>query len=227
MKLLVLYSGGKDSTYAIFKALQSGHDIECLLTMLPERKDSYMYHVPNIEITEFGARAMDYPLIYYNTTGEKEKELIELEEAIKDLKEELGIEGVLTGAVASKYQADRIGAIAEKLGLKCVNPLWDRNNIGLLEEMVSEKFEIMIVGVYAGGLDESWLGKVIGEKEISELNALNEKYSISPLGEGGEIETLVVDCPLYKKKIEIVESEKEFDGSRGELKIKKVELRDK
>ncbi len=227
MKLLVLYSGGKDSTYAIFKALGQGHSIECLLTMLPERKDSYMYHVPNIEITEFGALAMDYPLIYCDTTGEKEKELIELEQAISDLKKERGIEGVLTGAVASKYQAERIGKIAEKLGLKCVNPLWDRNNIGLLEEMVSEKFKIMVVGVYAGGLDETWLGKVIGEKEILELKGLNEKYSISPIGEGGEIETLVTDCPLYKKRIEIIESKKEFDGARGELKIKKVELRGK
>jgi len=227
MKLLVLYSGGKDSTYAIFKALKQGHEIECLLTMLPERKDSYMYHVPNIEITKFGAEAMEYPLEYYKTTGEKEKELIELEQAISDLKNELGIEGVLSGAVASKYQADRIKTIADKLDLECVNPLWERNNIGLLKEMVSEKFEIMIIGVYAGGLGEDWIGRIIGKKEILELQALNEKYSISPLGEGGEIETLVIDCPLYKKRIEIIESEKEFDGSRGELKIKKVKLTEK
>jgi len=224
MKLLALYSGGKDSTYAISKALEQGYKIECLLTMLPEKKDSYMYHVPNLNITELCAEAMQLPLIYCETTGEKEKELIELEQAIADLKNEIGIEGVLTGAVASKYQANRIKAITEKLGLKCVNPLWDRNNIGLLEEMVESEFKIMIVGVYAGGLDEKWIGKIIGKKEIAELKKLNEKFGISPLGEGGEIETLVVDCPLYKKRIEIIESKIEWDGSRGEIKIKKAKL---
>jgi len=224
MKLLALYSGGKDSTYAISKALEQGYKIECLLTMLPEKKDSYMYHVPNLNITELCAEAMQLPLIYCETTGEKEKELIELEQAIADLKNEIGIEGVLTGAVASKYQANRIKAITEKLGLKCVNPLWDRNNIGLLEEMVESEFKIMIVGVYAGGLDEKWIGKIIGKKEIAELKKLNEKFGISPLGEGGEIETLVVDCPLYKKRIEIIESKIEWGGSRGEIKIKKAKL---
>jgi len=227
MKLAALYSGGKDSTYAIWKAQNLGHEIDCLLTMLPERKDSYMYHVPNIHLTKLGAEAMELSLIYYNTTGVKEEELIELKGGLGDLKRERGIEGVLTGAVASRYQADRVARIASELGLKCVNPLWERNNAGLLEEMVSNGFEVMVVGVYAGGLGESWLGRIIGRKEIEELEKLNKEFGISPLGEGGELETLVVDCPLYRKRIAGKETVREWDGSRGELKIVKAELEEK
>ncbi len=227
MKVVALYSGGKDSTYAIWKAQKLGHSIDCLLTMLPERKDSYMYHVPNLHLTKLGAEAMKQSLIYCNTTGVKEKELIELEEALRDLKRERGIEGVLTGAVASKYQASRVAGIAGRLGLKGVNPLWGRNNIRLLEEMISSGFRIMVVGVYAGGLGKEWLGRIIGEKEVSELKELNQKLGISPLGEGGELETLVIDCPLYKKKIAVKKAVKNWNGSSGELLIKKAELEEK
>ncbi len=227
MRLVALYSGGKDSTYAIWKAQNLGHEIDCLLTMLPERKDSYMYHVPNLHLTKLGAEAMGFSLIYYNTTGKKEEELAELEEALRDLKRERKTGGVLSGAVASSYQADRIASIASRLGVKCVNPLWGRNNAGLLEEMVSNGFEVMVVGVYAGGLDESWLGRIIGGKEIEELKRLNDEFGVSPLGEGGELETLVVDCPLYNKRIAVKEAVREWDGSRGELRIVKAELEEK
>ncbi|MCX6802027.1 MAG: TIGR00289 family protein [Candidatus Diapherotrites archaeon] len=227
MKLVALYSGGKDSTYAIWKALKEGHSIECLLTMLPERKDSYMFHVPNLNMAALGAEAMGFPLVQKKTAGEKEKELLDLEKALSQITKKYKTEGILSGAIASKYQKERVDKIAHNLGQESFAPLWSRNNIGLLEEMVSEGFKIIVVGVYADGLDEKWLGREIRKQEIAELKKLNEKFHISPLGEGGELETLVIDCPLFGKKIKILEAEKQWDGVRGEFEIKKAALEKK
>jgi len=227
MKLAVLYSGGKDSTFAIWKALEQGHSIECLVTIKSLSKDSYMYHVPNIDLAKLGAEAMGYPLIMVETAGKKEEELKELEGILAELAESGRIEGILSGAVASKYQSERIGKIAQNLGQKSLTPLWGLDERELMDEMVSAGFEVMVVGVYAGGLDEKWLGRLINAEALAGLAALKEKFKISLVGEGGEIETLVTDCPLYKKRIEILDSKKAWDGSRGELEIMKAELAEK
>jgi predicted ATP pyrophosphatase (TIGR00289 family) len=170
---------------------------------------------------------MGFPLVQKKTTGEKEKELIELEKALACIVKKYKTEGILSGAIASQYQKERVDKIAQRLGQKSIAPLWGRNNIGLLEEMIAEGFKIIVVGVYAGGLDEKWLGREIGKKEIAELRILQEKFHISPLGEGGELETLVIDCPLFAKKIKILEAEKNWDGARGEFEIKKAVLAEK
>ena len=224
MKLAVLFSGGKDSAYALFKAFNAGHGIISLVTIKAKSTDSYMYHLPNIHLTEFAARAMDLPLVIVETPGEKEKELLELEQILRSLKEEKKIEGVLSGAIASQYQKERVDKICQDLSLESVAPLWHKNQLELMNEMLENKFEIIIVGVAAAGLDESFLGRKIDDKLLAELVELNKKYSINIAGEGGEFETLVTNCPMFKKRIKIIETETEWDGSRGELKIKKVEL---
>ena len=227
MKLAALYSGGKDSTFAIWKALGQGHSIECLVTIKSLSKDSFMYHVPNIDLVKLGAEAMAFPLIMAETAGRKEEELKELEGILAELAASGRIEGILSGAVASKYQSERIGKIAQNLGQESLTPLWGLDERELMDEMVAAGFEVIVVGVYAGGLDEKWLGRVIDAKALGELAALKEKFRISLVGEGGEIETLVTDCPLYKKKISVLESRKSWDGVRGELEIKKAELAEK
>ena len=227
MKLAALYSGGKDSTFAIWKALKEGHSIECLVTIKSLNKDSFMYHVPNIHLTELGAEAMELPLIMSETAGEKEKELEELEGVLSGLAGQGRIEGMLSGAIASRYQKERVDKIAQNLGQESVAPLWGLGEAALMEEMILAGFKVLVVGVYAGGLGEEWLGRELDAKALEELAALKEKFGLSLAGEGGEIETLVTDCPLYKKKIEIVDAEKKWDGVRGELEIKKAALAEK
>ncbi|MDO8428480.1 MAG: diphthine--ammonia ligase [Candidatus Diapherotrites archaeon] len=228
MKICGLFSGGKDSTYALFKAIQAGHEIVCLLTIRAERDDSYMYQVSNIELTELGAEAMDLPLVVEYSTGIKELELSELRTALTELKSKLGLEGVSTGAIASRYQADRIQKICDDLGLKTFNPHWQRNHEELLREMLAHDFKIMIHAVAAQGLDNDlWLGRILDNQAVEELIQLNKKFGVSLIGEGGEFESLVLDCPLFKKKIEIVEAVKEWKGLRGIYKIKKAILVEK
>src|SRR3989304_1058713 len=118
MKLGVLFSGGKDSTYAAWLAQKEGHKLVCLITLSSKNPNSYMFHTPSISKTQKQAEAMGIPIITKETKGKKENELLDLEEAIKEAKTRYKIEGVITGAVESVYQASRIQKICSTLNLE-------------------------------------------------------------------------------------------------------------
>ncbi len=226
MKLGVLFSGGKDSTLALHYAAKKA-EVLCLITLCSENKESYMFHTPNIKLTKLQAEALNLPLIDRVTEGKPEKELRDLKEAITQAIKDFNIEGLVTGAVESVYQASRIQQICNLLGIWCVNPLWKKNQKLLLEEVVTKGFVTVISGVFAYPLDRKWLGKKIDEAMIEQLVALSEDYGLSPSGEGGEIETTVLDAPLFKSKLEILDSEIEAQGNSGVYKIKKARLSEK
>jgi ABC transporter with metal-binding/Fe-S-binding domain ATP-binding protein len=226
MKLGVLFSGGKDSSLALFKA-QESHDVVCLISMFSKNKESYMFHVPNIELTKLQARAIGLPLIQKTTKGEKEKELDDLKEAILLAKERYHIEGIVTGAIESVYQSTRIQRICEDLDLSCLNPLWKKDQIGLLKELVQKGFEVIISGVFAYPLDESYLGKLIDSKMVERLKLVSKKYRLSPAGEGGEFETTVLDAPFFKRRIEIMDYEISYKDNCGVFDIINARLTEK
>ncbi len=228
MRLATLFTGGKDSTYAIYLAKKLGHEITCLITLKSKNPDSYMFHTPAIELTELQAEAMELPLITENTKGEKEKELIDLEKAIKKAKQKHDFQAILTGALFSEYQKTRIEKIAEKLNLKTISPLWHKPQEELMQELIDNNFQFIFTAVAAEGLDKSWLNKIITKKDIEKLKELNKKIGINIGGEGGETESLVINCPLFKKKIIIKESEiLEENKNTARLIIKKAVLNEK
>jgi len=213
MKLGVLFSGGKDSVYAAYLAKRMGHELACAIVIKSENKDSYMFHTPSIEEAERQVGVMGIPLLVHGTKGEKEEELKDLADAIKIGKDKYGIEGVVTGALHSEYQASRIGKICEELGLESINPLWHKEEISYLKELIDNNFEVIITGVAAYPLDGSWLGRKIDKKFIEDAVILKEKYKIHPAGEGGEFETFVLNCPLFSHGLKV----KSFkDSSAGE-----------
>ncbi|MBI5803214.1 diphthine--ammonia ligase [Candidatus Pacearchaeota archaeon] len=213
MKLGVLFSGGKDSTFAAYLVKKNGYKIACLISIVSENKESFMFHTPSISKTSVQSEAMRIPLIVQETKGEKETELMDLKKAIEKAKKEFHIEGIVTGAIESVYQASRVQKICDELNLECFNPLWLRNQFELLQNLIKNKFEVIITGVFAYPLDKTWLGKKIDKKFIEEIKKLNEKYKINPAGEGGEFESFVLNCPLFKKKLKV----KSFqDFSAGE-----------
>ena len=226
MRLGALFSGGKDSTYAIYKAMKE-HEVACLISLQSLNPESYMFHVPAFEFIKQQAEALGIPLILVQTKGEKEKELIDLKKAIQEAKSKYKIEGVITGAIASAYQLTRVEKICKELDLKPVNPLWQINQVQLLNELLENKFEVIITGIAAYPLDEKWLGRKIDTSAIKDLENLQKKYGINPAGEGGEMETMVLDSPLHKKKIRIIESKKEYANHNGTLRILKLELIEK
>lgn len=224
MLLASLFSGGKDSAYAIYIAMQNGHEIKCLISIDSENPESYMYHVPNIKLTPLQAEAMDLPIIYRITEGVKEEELKDLEAALKEATQIYNIEGVVSGAIYSNYQRKRIDDIAKKMNLESLVPLWKRKPKDMLEEIVQAGFKVIISAVAAGGLGPEWLGKEIDNEVIIELSNLHNTCYVCTAGEGGEFETLVVDAPFFKKRIKIIKAEKNWDGSSGQYLVKDAEL---
>ena len=220
MKVAALFSGGKDSAFAIYIAKQWGWDVTHLITIQPEKRDSWMFHSINIHLTEKLAEAIDIPLINKQTKGEKEEELEDLKDVLKNLK----IDGVISGAIASEYQRTRIEKICSELEIKSFTPIWHKNQELILRDQISAGFKIIVVGVFAHGLDKTWLGKTINEELIDELIKLRKKYSINEAGEGGEFETLVLDAPIFQKKLVLEEISKEWKRDSGILKVKKAHL---
>ncbi len=203
MKLAILFSGGKDSVYSAYLAKKAGYELSCLISVFSENKESYMFHTPSIEQTKKQAQSMKVPLIIQKTKGKKEEELKDLEKAIRIVKKKYKIEGIVSGAIQSVYQSSRIQKICNKLNLECFNPLWQKNEEEYLEELLKNKFKTIITGVFAYPLDKSWLGREIDKKFLKEINQLNKKYQIHVAGEGGEFETFVLDCPLFKKPLKV------------------------
>lgn len=221
MKLGVLFSGGKDSMLAAWIAKKEGYDISCLISINSKNKESFMFHTPSISKVGVQAESANLPLIIVETEGKKEKELDDLERAISDAIKEHSIEGIVTGAVESVYQSSRIQKICNKLNIECFNPLWQRGQIDILETLISEKFEVSVVGVFAYPLDEKFLGKKIDKNFVEEMKKLQEKYKINPAGEGGEFESFVLNCPLFKSELKIESYEDFGEGNswRRELKL--------
>jgi ABC transporter with metal-binding/Fe-S-binding domain ATP-binding protein len=226
-----LFSGGKDSSWALYRALQQDRPVERLVTVHPVG-DSFMYHVPATELASLAAESIGLPLVDVRpddfeiaagddeNSGERgDRELEPLEDALVELADELGgIGGVTAGAVESSYQTTRIEGMCERLDAELFAPLWQEDPRELADAMLDAGFEITIIRVAAYGLDESWLGRTLDAEALAELEELNDEYGVHILGEGGEFETLVTDGPHMDQPIEL-EYDTEFDGSRGTLRV--------
>jgi len=223
LRVAVLVTGGKDSALSLYRVLKQGYEVKYLVSMLPQREDSWMFHFPNIHLTDLFAEAVGISLVKAETTGVKEAEL----EDLKKLLATLDIEGVVSGAISSQYQKKRIDKICQELNLKSVAPLWREDPLRLLKEMIELRFEVIIVGVYAYGFDESWLGRKIDPPTIGSLLDLNREFGISLVGEGGEYETLVLDAPYFRRKIQLLRVEKVWKDDSGYLLVKEARLANK
>ena len=223
MKLGVLFSGGKDSTFACWKAMEK-EEVVCLISVLPENPESYLFHTPNIDLTALQAEAAGLPLVTVESEGVEEAEVADLSRAISRAVERHGIEGVVTGAIHSVYQATRVQRVCHDLGLWCFNPLWQREQEEYLEEVVSSGFRFLISGVSAAPFDEAWLGREMDRQAVDELKALARRYRMNPAGEGGEYETFVFDSPFFRKRIEVLRASREYYGDHGIFRIKEARL---
>ena len=220
MRVAALITGGKDSALALNRVLRAGYKVEYLVTMIPQREDSWMFHFPNIGLTDLFAEASGIPLIKAETSGIKEEEV----EDLKCTLAKIDVEGVVSGAISSEYQKSRINKICKDLGVMSIIPLWHEDPLKLMMELIDLSFKIIIVGVYALGFDKSWLGREINSSTLNELANMHRRYQISLVGEGGEYETLVLFAPYFGKRIRVVEAEVVWQDDSGYLSVKKAEL---
>ena len=232
-----LFSGGKDSSWALYRALEEGLDVQRLVTVHPTG-DSYMYHIPATSLATLAAESIGIELVdvepedfgaddAVDSGQQGDAELEPLEAALQELDGDLdgGIAGITAGAVESEYQTSRIQAMCDRLDADLFAPLWQEDPRALADAMLAAGFEIKIIQVAAYGLDESWLGRTLDEAALDELAALNEEYGVHVLGEGGEFETLVTDGPHMDRPIRL-DYETEWDGDRGSIRIEDAWLGD-
>jgi predicted ATP pyrophosphatase (TIGR00289 family) len=223
MQVAVLATGGKDSTLALHRILNMGHEAKYLVSMIPQKEDSWMFHYPNIHLMNLFAEAVGIPLIQGETSGDKEAEVDDL----KRLVAKLDVDGLVSGTIASNYQKARIEEICKQLKLKCLTPLWQENPTKILKEILDLKFEVIITGVYAYGFSKEWLGRKLDAETVQALAELNKRFGVSLVGEGGEYETLVLDAPIFRKRLRILEAEKVWEGQSGYFLVKKAVLETK
>jgi len=225
MKLAALFSGGKDSTYSIYKAKQMGHDVKCLITLFPKSPNSHLLHFPNIKLTELQSETMNIPhLVTELETDETNQEMNSLGILLKKAKQDFQIDGLVHGGISSEFQKKCFEKICKENDLKIITPLWKINAKEYMNDLIVSNFKFILTSVSSDGLDERWLGKIISAHDILQLNKLSDKYGFNLNFEGGEAETFVIDCPLYSYPIIINKSKTTWDGYRGMFEIEVASL---
>ena len=225
MKAAIAYSGGKDSTRAVYECIKAGNEVCCLLNVVPDTSESYLFHYPNARWTKLQAEALGLPLLSREVRCVSEaEELNAFSDLLAEAVVKYSVNCLYTGAVASQYQRRRFEEAASKVGLKCINPLWGMSGEQILRDLLRLGFKTVIVGVSAAGLGPEWLGRVIDEVAIDDLKEVNRRYGVNLSFEGGEAETFVLDAPIFSKSIEITSSEIYWDGYVGFYIIKEARL---
>ncbi|HDO20928.1 MAG: diphthine--ammonia ligase [archaeon GB-1867-097] len=221
MRLAALFSGGKDSNFAVYLALNQGWSVNYLITLNPGSVESLYWHYPAVEWSKLQSEAMGIPQIVLNVSGRNE--IGKLEETLIQLKR-IGVNGLLSGVISSDYQRDKLLELCHRVGLKLVTPLWQKKPIKIVEKMLKIGFDIVIVGVAAYGLDRSWIGRTLNEDLLFKLKMKWKKLGIDVCGEGGEFETFVCDAPHFKGRIKINRHNVFWERYSGFMRIEDAEI---
>ncbi len=195
-----MLSGGKDSVYALHWAVLHGFRVCCILSMRPRSWDSLLFHYPASELARLQAEALGLELLEHTVGDDEYASLVEAFQRCRSR----GARGVVSGALLSDYQRLRFAMAAEEAGgLKVYTPLWRKDQENYMRSLVREGFTFILVSVQAYGLPPELLGKPIGPGEVEEIIRLARRYGFNPAFEGGEAETLVLDAPLFRYKLEV------------------------
>jgi len=225
MKLCSLFSGGKDSTFAIHLAQKDGHDVVCLLSIFPKSEESHLLHHPNLQWTKLQSESMKIPQLAISSDSDNiDDELFALEFLLKKAKKQYNIEGVVHGGIKSKFQKEKFEMICSKLNLSVVSPLWNLEPTQYMNDLLDSKFCFIMITVSSDGLDDTWLGKPISKSDLNSLQQLSNKFGFNLNFEGGEAETFVINCPLFLNPIKINRGNKIWDGYRGRFEIVDAKL---
>jgi ABC transporter with metal-binding/Fe-S-binding domain ATP-binding protein len=223
VKVAALVSGGKDSVLALWCTQNTGWDVTHLVTVRPRVEDSYMFHAPNTDLAPLLAAAVGLPLVEVETAGAKESELEDLERALAPLE----IDGFVSGALASEYQRTRLEAMGHRLGLKSFTPLWHKRPSEILSTVTGPGWDVRFAAVAAEGLGEAWLGRRFTRADIAALEALHARHGLHIGGEGGEYESLVLDAPCYRRRIDVVQARAHWRRDHGVWRVEQARLVEK
>ena len=225
MKLAALFSGGKDSTYSIYKVKQMGHDVKCLITIFPKSANSHLLHFPNIKLTKLQSETLEIPQISLAlNSDDSSEEMNVLKTLLENAKSDFHVDGLVHGGISSEFQKKSFEKICKESNLDIITPLWKINPKEYMNNLLNSNFKFILTSVSSDGLDETWLGKVISADDVSLLSNLSSRYGFNLNFEGGEAETFVIDCPIYSHPIKISKSQTIWDGYRGRFEIEEASL---
>ena len=246
MRVAVLASGGKDSTYAAWWAQLQGWDVVSLVTVLVKGDDSMMFQLQNTWITAFQASSSGIPWKPVISFGEDEGEVGDLESSITaigdilDFKEilpsgieipedlvihsgPLEIDALVVGALRSDYQKTRIERMCQRLGVNSFSPLWHKDPREHMQSLLEHGFGVVFTSVSTEGMSADWVGRTLERESLEELMGLSKNHRFNLDGEGGEFETIVVSAPHMARDL-ILEGEVVWKGNRGSLEVLSCEL---
>jgi uncharacterized protein (TIGR00290 family) len=222
MKVVASWSGGKDSCFACYKAIQEGHEVSQLLIMMSDPSKS-SFHMIRSDVLDAQSQAIGIPIVKWTTTPDTYEQ--DFKKALLQMKAQ-GIKGVVTGDIydVALHEAGWLDRVCKEVGLIPVKPLWHRDTQQILAEFISEGFKAILVRIKTDALGMEWLGREINKEFFDDLLKLG---TVDPCGENGEFHTVVTDGPLFKKRIEILESEKVKLNGNGRLVIKRFKVKPK
>ncbi len=180
----------------MIKALNLGYDVGKLLVVSPLRQDSWLFHAVNVNWSTLHGTLLDIDYDLMSCSGIKDVEAVELGKKFKELRD-YGFRYVISGVVGSRYQKAIVDRLCEEAGLVHVAPLWSYDPYTLLQEEV-RTVGFIITALQAYGLGIKWLGSEINLSNLEEFMDVCRRYSINPVGEGGEFETFVTSSPLFR-----------------------------
>lgn len=235
---IVLFSGGKESAWALHRSQASGLDVRRLVYV--HAADTSAYHTPATPVVRLAARSIGLPLVdaglptidaeppdVVADPAGADAALRPLEETVRELADALadGLAGIVVGTVTDQHRADRVRSICDRVGCAFRAPLWGAEPRELAEAMLDGGLEIIVAEVTAPGFDERWLGRRLDHEALADLERLGREYGVSLLGEGDEFETVVTDGPHMSRPIGL-EFEREWHGSWGRVRITDAWLED-
>ena len=217
MRVLALLSGGKDSVCAIETARGFGWDVAAALVLRPAQDDAWMFHTPNLSVVEGVAECLGLPLIEADVRSGKAEEVEDLKEAVARAKGDLGLDGLVSGALASEYQRTRIDRMGHEVGLKSFAPLWHKEPRGYLDGLLGDGWDIRFTRTAADGVPNAWCGQRLDAAKVAAMLAHKARPHVA--GEGGEYETLVLDAPCYRRRLVVEEAHVEATASRATWRV--------
>ncbi|MCW4005019.1 MAG: diphthine--ammonia ligase [Candidatus Bathyarchaeota archaeon] len=214
MKVVVSWSGGKDSCFALYKALEDGLEVVSLLTFMKSDEQSN-FHGINAKILDEQALSLGFPLAKCVTTPEGYEE--QFKEALSGFKEK-GAEGLVTGDIyeVSGHEERWLERMCREVDLKPIRPLWQADTKQLFKEFIDAGFNATVVRTNPKALTTDWLGRQLNNQFLEDILKLD---NVDPCGEGGEYHTVMTDGPNFKNRINLIDTKKQTVDGFGRLEI--------
>jgi uncharacterized protein (TIGR00290 family) len=198
MKVAALWSGGKDSSLACYRAIENKLDVALLVNFIWEKPSK----AHSLTVVRLQAEALQKPSYEAHV---KEPYFEEYHKTMLKLKQDYGVEAVVTGDITyiDDFHGNWIDDVCKGTGLEVIKPLWEFARTTILDELITKGFKPMFTCVKEPWFTQEWLGRTLDSKAVEDLTELHKKNGVDLCGENGEYHTMVLDAPFFKKKIKI------------------------